>query len=68
MNVPGFGEGMSRKHNNKGFSEEPLPELPKVPLTQEQKDSTRDPLDVLADKWANEKLESIEKKKKQNPQ
>lgn len=59
---------MTRKHHQKGFQEEPLPELPKVPLTQEQTDSTRDPLDVLADKYANEKLEGIEKKKKQNPQ
>lgn len=64
-----FGEDMGRKHHNKGYSEEPLPELPKVPLTQEQIDSTRDPADVLADKLGNEKLGGEEpKKKKQNPQ
>lgn len=59
---------MGRKHHHKGYSEEPLPELPKVPLTQEQIDSTRDPADVLADKLGNEKLVDDDKKKKQNPQ
>lgn len=64
MNTSEFGDGMSRKHRNKGFSEEPLPELLKVPLNQEQIDATRDPADILADKYANENLKSIEKKKK----
>ncbi len=41
--------------------EEPLPELPKIPLTKEQIDSTRDPLDVLSDKIANEKPGSKDK-------
>ena len=54
---------MHRKRTKKNFRLESLPESPKVPLTQEQIDTTRDPADVLADKYANEKLESIEKKK-----
>lgn len=41
--------------------EEPLAELPKVPLTKDQIDSTRDPLDVLSDKIGNEKLDSRDK-------
>lgn len=30
--------------------EEPLPPLPKVPLTKDQMDSTKDPLDLLIEK------------------
>jgi len=55
---------MSKKRTRKNFRLESLPESPRVPLTQEQIDGTRDPLDVLADKYANENLKSIEKKKK----
>lgn len=55
---------MRIRYHNKNFKKDPLPELPKVPLTQEQKDATRDPADTLSDKYGNEKLNSEEKKKK----
>ncbi len=56
-----------RKNSKKSVEKISEPPLPKVPLSEEQIDSARDPLDVLADKFSGMNLGEIEKSKPIDP-